>query len=664
MKNKMQITKVVYYIFFIVCIALMGLFIWKKDYYISLIQAGFSLIGMIYIFFKITSLKKYIYNSVNKIIENFSDSKQSIINSFKLPIIIVKETGEIIWYNTVFRSDVLLNNDLFGDNIDVIINNLTDKMLFKDETKIVAKYNNKIYDVYISLSKNKSKVDKDKNTYIMFFIDATKCNMLEKQIDVNRPVVVLINIDNYEDIVNNSSTSEKNRIVNSVEVIVNNYFGVGNNGVVRKVEKDLFIVVQESKYILQMIDNKFNILDKVRAISDDVKVPVTLSVGIGFDSRSINESEQFAKQSLDMALGRGGDQVVLKRNDSYEFFGGLSSGRVKSTKVKTRIVATSLVELIEESENVVVMGHKFADLDCLGAAIGMVKGVKLVDDQKEAYIVVDKEKNLAKALINRVEKKYGEEVFVSPDEAGDYINKKTLLIIVDTHIKSFLESVEVYQSCRQVVVIDHHRKMVDHISDAVIFYHEPSASSACEMVTELLQYFSNKETISSVEADALLSGIMLDTRNFVLKTGVRTFEAAAFLKKRGADTVAVKKLFSNSIDSYQKKTRLVASAEIYKKCAISIAEDSVEDLKVIAAQAADEMLAISDIDASFVIYSYCGCVNISARSMGAINVQVIMEFLGGGGHLVMAGVQLNGITVEEAKSKLLQAIDKYNEDVK
>lgn len=663
MKNKMQITKIVYYIFFIFCLVLTGLFIWKKNYYIALTQASFALIGMVYIFLKITSLKKYIYNSLNKFLESFSGGKQSIINSFKLPIIIVTETGEIIWYNTVFRSDVLLNNDVFGDNINVVIKDLEGKTLF-DETKVVARYNNKIYDVYISISKNKSKVDRDKNTYIMFFIDTTKCSMLEKQIDVNRPVVALINIDNYEDIVSNSSTSEKNRIINSVEMIVNNYFGVGSNGVVRKVEKDLFIVVQESKYISQMIDDKFSILDKVRGVSDDIKVQVTLSVGIGFDSKSINESEQFAKQSLDMALGRGGDQVVLKRNDSYEFFGGLSSGKVKSTKVKTRIVATSLVELIEESENVVIMGHRFADLDCLGAAIGMVEGVKLVDDQKEAYIVIDREKNLANSLINRVKAKYNEEVFISPDDAGDYINKKTLLIIVDTHIKSFLESIEVYQSCKQVVVIDHHRKMVDHISDAVIFYHEPSASSTCEMVTELLQYFSNKKMISSVEADALLSGIMLDTRNFVLKTGVRTFEAAAYLKKRGADTIAVKKLFSNNIESYQKKTRLVSSAEIYKKCAISVAEDAVEDLKIIAAQAADEMLTISDVDASFVIYNYSGCINISARSMGLINVQVIMEWLGGGGHLVMAGVQLNGITIEEAKARLFQAIDKYDENIK
>ncbi len=615
-------------------------------------------VGFVFSFVRTILSQRFIHKSLNKIIENLNFGNQNIINSFQLPIIMVNNQGAIIWYNRLFRNNVLLQTDLFGKNICDIITGF-DLKLLDHNCQVAAQYKGGVYDVYISLT-NKKEVEND-NIYIMFFIDVTEKSLLKKQLIDNQPTVIMINIDSYEDIVNNSSASEKNKIINDIELIINDYFKVNNNGIIRKIEKDLFIAVQEKKYVLEMIANKFSILNKIKAVSDNVKIPVTLSIGIGLDSNSINESEQFAKQSLDMALGRGGDQVAIKRNDSFEFFGGTSLGEVKSVKVKTRVVASSLKELIEESENVVIMGHKFADLDCLGAAIGMAKGVQLIDSQKDVYIVLDKDKNVAQSLLDKVNKSY-DNVFILPDESGDYIGKRTLLIILDTHVRSRLESVEVYQSCKRVVVIDHHRKMVDHINDAVIFYHEPSASSACEMVTELVQYFSNKKTISNIEADALLSGIMLDTRNFVFKTGVRTFEAAAYLKRRGANTIEVKKLFSSSMESYKKKMKLVSVAKIYKKCAISVSED-VEDLRVVSAQAADELLTINDVDASFVIYRYDGQSIISARSMGTINVQIIMEFLGGGGHLTMAGAQIKNLNLKEAEQILKEMIDKYYDEI-
>lgn len=655
MKDIFKIKGTWSYLFFIIYVIMFIALVMTKSYYVAIFFAVVVLIGSVYNLVRIILSNKYIYQSFNKLIDSLSFSKQNIINSLKLPIIMVNNHGDIIWYNSVFRSGVLFDNDIFGKNISIIIPDC-DRNILLNNSKMTTKYKNKIYDVYVSLSKNKLE---DEEIYILFFIDETNRNVLQEELEDNKPTVVLINIDNYEDIVNNSLMSEKNKIMNDVEMIINDYFKAGNNGIVRRLEKDLFIVIQEKKYIDKMIANKFNILEKVRAVSDDVKVPVTLSIGIGMNAQNINEAEQFAKQSLDMALGRGGDQAVIKHEDNFEFFGGLSSGQVKSIKVKTRIVASSLIELVYDSDNIVIMGHRFADLDCFGAAIGMAKGVKLIDPQKEVYIVIDKEKNLVKPLIERVKGSYLDEIFISPNEAGDYINKNTLLIIVDTHIKSFLESVEVYQSCKRVVVIDHHRKVVEHINDAVIFYHEPSASSASEMVTELIQYFSNKLTISNMEADALLAGIMLDTRNFVFKTGVRTFEAAAYLKKLGANTIEVKKLFSSSMEDYKNKMKLVSLAKMYKGCGISISEDIVNDLRVVAAQAADELLMINDIDASFVVYLYENRVMISARSLGKVNVQIIMEYLGGGGHLTMAGAQFKNEKLEEIEKKLKEAIDKY-----
>lgn len=659
MKNLFN--KKFYYVFLLIYVILFVSLIITKSYQVALFQFVVAIIASVLNFIASNLSKKHIYQSLSNLIDSDSFNKQNIINNFKLPIIMINNNGEIIWYNSFFRNSVLYNNDLFGQNISIIIKDFNSIML-EDKTKIVTGYKDKIYDVYISKSKNKvskDKVEKDQNIYVMFFIDETIRNNLEKKVINDNPTVVMINIDNYEDIVSNTTTGERNKIINNVELVINDYFKTGINGIIRKVEKDLFLIVLERKYITKMIEDKFSILDKVRVVSDDIKATVTLSIGIGLDASNINESEQFAKQSLDMALGRGGDQVVIKHDDNFEFFGGLSSGQAKNIKVKARIVATSLMELIDESDNVVIMGHRFADLDCFGASIGMAKGVRLVDAQKEVYIVLDKEKNLVASLLEKTKNTYLENIFISPDEVGDYINKKTLLIIVDTHIKSFLESIEVYQSCKRVVVIDHHRKVVDYINDAVIFYHEPSASSACEMVTELIQYFSNKETISNIEAEALLSGIMLDTRNFVFKTGVRTFEAAAYLKKHGANTIEVKKLFSGSMDIYKKKTKLVSNAKIYKNCAISLAHKLDGDLRVVAAQAADELLTINDIDASFVVYKFENKIMISARSMGSINVQIIMEDLGGGGHLTMAGAQFIDKTIEETNKDLLEAIDRY-----
>ena len=321
------------------------------------------------------------------------------------------------------------------------------------------------------------------------------------------------------------------------------------------------------------------------------------------------------------------------------------------------MVANALSELIENADKVLVMGHKFGDLDCVGASAGMATAIRA--SGKKAYIVIDREKNLSKTLIEMVKSDGNHDLFIDPDEALFSITPHTLLIICDTHTRNLVESQQVYERCKTVVVIDHHRKMVNHIENAVIFYHEPYASSASEMVTELIQYMGEDCTITSVVAQALLAGIMLDTRSFAMRTGVRTFEAAAYLRRIGADTVVVRKMFSNTMDSYQRKSRIVSNAQIYRKCAVAQSDFSSDDMRVVAPQAADELLSIDEVDASFVLYETSGVINISARSMGLINVQLIMEKMGGGGHQTMAATQLRGVEMEKAKQLLFESIDDY-----
>ncbi|HBG54804.1 MAG TPA: DHH family phosphoesterase, partial [Ruminococcaceae bacterium] len=386
------------------------------------------------------------------------------------------------------------------------------------------------------------------------------------------------------------------------------------------------------------------------------RLTATVSLGVSRGAKSPQEAEAWARKALDMALGRGGDQVaVMQGEDTYEFFGGLSKGVEKRDKVRTRVFAATLSDDMKESDTVLVMGHRYSDLDCIGAAAG-IWSVACKSLGRPAYIVVDREHTLAGPLIDRLQKSCpDEQIFLSPSEALSLVTPKTMLVVVDTHSPDFVESTDLLSAVARVVVIDHHRMMVRHIENALVFYHEPFASSASEMVAELVQYLGDRAVTPAV-AEAMLAGVMLDTKYFVLKTGVRTFEAAAYLRRKGADTVTVKRMFSDSIDAYKAKYRIVSNARMYGRFAVASTDAELPDIRVSAAQAADELLSIQGVDASFVIYPAGGVVNVSARSLGEVNVQLIMEALGGGGHLTMAGAQLSGVTVDQAREKLVAVI--------
>ncbi len=599
----------------------------------------------------------HINNSIRQISKmntHLENSVAEYMSFLPASIAVIDGDGNLLWYNQAFNEKIAFGNNVYGTNITDCV--IIDLNAVRNDSFSICRVNDRIYHI-----SSENFEENEQQLTIMYFQDETDYFDLKKIMDETHKTVLVITIDNYDDIMQNAKESDKAKTSVETEQLIENFMSE-TNGIVKKTSSNTFYAVIEDKHLNQIMDKKFMILDGAHQIKINGRFSLTLSIGVGMGAKTLAESEKYARQCLDMALGRGGDQAVVKTDSGYRFFGGVSKGVEKKSRAKTRIIANTLQELIMSCDKVYIMGHRFGDLDSVGSAAGLAGAVKLLG--KEVYIAVDIKKNLAVHLINMVKEASGENFFISPSEAAENISGNDVLIVVDTHNKDFIESPELYHNAKNVVVIDHHRKAVNFIDDSVIFHHEPYASSASEMVTELIQYFrfDGDETLASFYADALLCGITLDTKNFVMRTGVRTFEAAAFLRKLGADTVTVKLMFSNSIDSYRCKTRIVASAKIHNNCAIAAADFKSDDIRIVAPQAADELLGITGVSASFVIYKTDDTINISARSMGAVNVQVIMEKLGGGGHQTMAATQLKGISSQDAVKQLIQAIDEIQAD--
>lgn len=586
---------------------------------------------------------------ISRMNEHLENSVSDYINSLPEPVAVIDSNRQLIWCNRYFTSRIANGQKLYGTDIGNLTDICFDNIISAGAG--VCTLNGSTYRVTADKS-----VSGDSTLYIMCFHDETDYTSLKRKFEETHPNVVIITVDNYDEILQNAKESAKSQASVEVEKLIENFMS-STNGFVRKSGSNTFYAVIENKHLDEIISGKFSILDSARNIKIAGKYPLTFSIGVGKGAESLAESEHLAKQCLDMALGRGGDQAVLKTDSGYQFFGGVSQGMEKKSRAKTRILANALQDIIMSSEKVFIMGHRFGDLDSVGASCGMAGALRLLG--KEVHIAVDRNRNLAPNLIDITEENTDNELFISPENAVALMTDSDLLIIVDTHNRDVLECPELYRKAKSVVVIDHHRKSANFIDNAVIFHHEPYASSASEMVTEIIQYFSlpPDETLQSCYANALLAGIMLDTKNFIMKTGARTFEAAAFLKKCGADTVAVKLLFSGTIDLYRRKSQIVASAEIYDRFAIAAADFESDDIRLAAPQAADELLSITGVDASFVIYKTGNTVNISARSYGTVNVQIIMEKLGGGGHQTMAATQIPDITVDEARFRLKSAVD-------
>ena len=600
-------------------------------------------------------LKSRVDSSVKRLNNALDLTQRESVERFPLPVLTADAAGRVVWYNDLFRARVMGDQELEDEDVHAFIGDVTLQEL-ADVGSTPTVYGDRMYTVYAgALGRSRSG---GVPVYMLLFVDDTSLKQVAEEYEGMHPAVMYIAADNLLEATQNLRDSERAAVTGGVEKIIENWMSEYPAFMCRLGDAR-FVAVTEDRQLNRMIDDKFSVLTNMRRFSYAGVKGLTLSIGVGRGD-SVKESGDKAKQALDMALGRGGDQAAIKQRDAYEFFGGVSMGVEKGTKVHTRITATAIEELIEGSENVLIMGHRFADLDALGAAIGMYS--EALAQKKEAYIVMSRHKTLTMPLVKRMEEQGRGGMLIEPEQALRILTKKSLLIIVDTHRPDFVESPELYRAAKAVIVIDHHRKVVDHIENALIFFHEPGASSASEMVTELLQYMGqrgNKPVVGKFEAEALLAGIMLDTRNFIMRTGVRTFEAAAYLKSCGADIISVKQLFTDDIEDYKMRNTIVSGADVYRECAIAIADIVDNDIRVISSQAADEMLNITGVKASFVLYASDGLVNISARSMGKINVQLIMEALGGGGHQTMAAAQLDDISLTDAKVRLLSEIDKY-----
>ena len=574
-----------------------------------------------------------------------------------LAVAAMRRGGTLVWYNEAFR-DMTGSTVVPGQDIRDGVAELSSQK-FKPEDLlqgVVLPHRSRTYRVYGSPLREQGQTA---DLVLLLFFDVTEQKALEAEYESSRPVVAQIVIDNLDEISQNARESERAIALAQVDNILADWAAPAG-GILQLSERGRYLFVFEERFLQGFVNDKFSVLDSVRsAVADGSLAAPTISIGVGLGGITLDENMELAKQALEMALGRGGDQATVKQGANLEFFGGKSKTVERRTKVKARVMAKQLSDLMEEATSVLVMGHRFADFDSVGSCVGIARLAMV--KERPVHIVINRETAPALSLIEHVEcmPEY-EGVFVSPMQGLDLISSDTLLVICDTHNPEIIESKEIYNNASKVVLIDHHRRMAHSIEDTVLSYHEPYASSASELVCELAQYVAGGNAIRKREAEAMLAGIVLDTNNFAFKTSFRTFEAAAFLRKMGADTVEVKKLFQVDLDSYTFRTDLIRSAAIFMQVtAIAIyPEETDSSFQVVAAMAADEMLDIEGVEASFALYSENGRVHISARSLGGINVQLIMEELGGGGHMTNAGTQLTS-TLEEAADRLRGVIHRY-----
>lgn len=605
------------------------------------------------------ALAKYIYHieikekllyKVKTVTDELNFEQGKAFEVLNVPCVVIEENGDIIWLNESFKNTFKITPDYTVSNFkEFIRKDNIEKLLQGNGYKIKAD------NMYFSVFSNEFNVDNEK-FYLLYLFDETDLRLTEKEYIETRPCIMLSVLDNADEVYNNFKESDCAAIFTKIEQMIEQWVN-SYGGLCRKYSSSRMMIFVEERSYQRMLSDKFAILDKVRELTYDGRsTDLTLSLGIGHES-NLTECNNSAKQALDMAQSRGGDQVAIREGTQYKFFGGVTSGHEKKNKVRTRLLSKTIAEIISDSDNVLIMGHRYTDFDAIGSAMGMYCIATHLG--KQANIVVNTKSTLALPLISAIIQEKGDGVFVSPDEVKDRVGSNTLVVVVDTHKQDFTDCPELIDRTQKVMVIDHHRKSVDFIEDTVMFYHMPNSSSTSEMVTEIAQYVDTKPVLDMSTALALLSGIVLDTRNFILRSGVRTFEAAAYLRSRGASTIECKKLFSNDMDIFRARNAIIDAAQIYSDCAISVVEDEIENIRLVTSQAADEMLNIEGVKASFVLYRSGKTVNVSARSYGEINVQLVMETLGGGGHQTMSASQLDITDMATGLDILKSAIDEY-----
>jgi c-di-AMP phosphodiesterase-like protein len=616
---------------------------------------------------------------INYLIEfcqSYDYEQKLVMDKFGIPLALIDKSAKIKWNNDMFGIAIEVENAI-GKSITNYISEITKEALPKEErTEILyVSMNGKYYRIELKKVSIREMVDSNIEgkksrkgniiIYDMFIVnlfDETEAIELSRKLKEQRLVSGLIYIDNFEEATQSIEDVRRPLLIALIDRNINK-FANNIDAVLRKMEKDRYFIVFQQKYLPQLQESKFSLLDDIRKIDIGNDMAVTLSMGIGLSAETYAQSNEYSKTALDLALGRGGDQVVVKDGNKILYYGGNKNQLIdKVNRVKARVKAHALKELLEESEKVIIMGHRLSDMDSLGSAIGLYRGAKQLN--KKAHIVLNETTTAVKALYDLFESnsEYEDDMFLNNSEAIEAADTKTLLIVVDVSRPGYVECKELLDKVQNIVVIDHHRQSNDSIENPVLSYIEPHASSTSEMVTEILQYLVDKLRLRPIEADALFAGITVDTKNFMSKTGVNTFEAAAYLRKAGADVVRVRKLFRNDLASYRAKAATISEATIYKNI-IAIGRcpwENIDSPTIVAAQAADELLNIQGIKASFVVTKVDTTVFISARSIDEINVQVIMERLGGGGHLNVAGAQLENVSIDEAINKINILLDEMS----
>lgn len=588
-------------------------------------------------------------------------SKSTLINS-PLPTLVFRpDTGEIIWSNESFLQLAGVREHLFEMRLSEAVPDFQVQWLLsgKQESPERVELNNHRFRVYGSLVRSRNRTGVQSLVATTYWVETTEADHLREVYEASRPVAAILMLDNYEDLMKACEDTQRSAVLAQIDEKLQTWANAGQ-GILLKTDRNHYLFLFEEQYFQHFVDEKFSILDTVRAIRVAENIHPTLSIGIGKDSPSIPELYKNAKLSLEMALSRGGDQAVVRNQVDFAFYGGRTKATEKRTKVKSRVMANAFRELIADAGEVYIMGHSFADMDAVGAAAGICCAAR--KRGKQARIVIDREHTAAETLIARLDAlpEYSG-VFLTPAEAFLQMRADTLLVVVDTNRPDMVENPQLLESCNRVAVIDHHRRAATYIENAAFNFHEPYASSASELVTELLQYLVEPTDLLREEAGALLAGIVLDTKHFTQRTGGRTFEAAAFLRRSGADTAEVQRLFQGDLKDMVTKYDIIRRAEMYRSnIAVSVVEESGVD-RVAAAQAADDLLTLKGVQASFVIYAAEGAVLMSARSLGEINVQVILEALGGGGNSTTAGARIEDTDPESVRQQLIGVLDAYFE---
>lgn len=644
----------------------MNIVIYLIDVKAGIVATVFVLIYAIIVTMIYFSKNPIILNELISFATQYGQVQRNLIKSFALPYAILDTGGKLLWMNDQFQV-ITGKEKLHRKFIGNIFREITMGQLPQTDEieEVEISYEQRDYRVQMKrveiheLLNDSELLEPLTDNYLIAFymFDETELKKYIRKNEEEQLVIGLLYLDNYEEALESIEDVRSSLLLALVDRKINKYFSA-IDGVVKKLEKDKYFLVMRKSSLEQLKEKKFNILEEVKSVSIGNEMAITISIGIGLNADTYARNSDYARIAIELALGRGGDQVVVKDENNITYFGGKSQMMEKTTRVKARVKAHALKEFMSSKDKVVVMGHKITDVDTFGAAIGIYRAAKTLE--KKAYIVINTPTSSIRPLMEGFlhNQEYDSRMFVSSHEAREIVDDNTVVVVVDTNRPNYTECEDLLYKTKTIVVLDHHRQGKDVIKNAVLSYIEPYASSACEMVAEILQYFADGIRIRNIEADSIYAGIMIDTNNFLTKTGVRTFEAAAFLRRCGADVTRVRKMFRENVEDYRAKGDAIRQAELFMECfAISVCpSEGLESPTVVGAQAANELLNVVGVKASFVLTDYKNTIYISARSIDEINVQIIMERLGGGGHLNIAGAQLENYTVAEARTLLKQTL--------